>query len=574
MKTRISLLLTVLSFSVLAQTPAFDKNAELGRGINLGNMFEAPSEEAWGNPFKDEYMLTIASMGFDHVRIPIRWETEERSLAHSPYTIDDAFLQRIQHVVDLALKNKMHAIINMHHHEALFENPEEEKPRFLGMWEQLSSHFADYPDSLIFELLNEPHNNLSAEKWNVFLADALQTVRRTNPNRFILVGTAEYGGLDGLSKLQVPDDDRLILTLHYYNPFSFTHQGAEWVGPEADQWLGTEWHDTETERQKVQADFEAAIQFSATNNIPVHVGEFGAYNRADMASRVRWTTYLARYFESQNFSWAYWEFSAGFGIFRPATLTFRHELVDALLKNELPEPTPVNRKELFKTEFNQDGDLEGWKLYNNSGASSTGLVSQGELLLEISNAGTENWHIQLVLNDLVLEKGKTYEVQFKAKASDGRPVSIYTGMNQDPWTSYSGNSTFNMTTEFQTYSFSFQMQNDTDSKARLVLDLGDSSTNFILDEIGLYEISLGTDSSALKEKKSYFYPNPTNGILNFTKADSAGRTSIYNFSGQLMMQKVISTDLQIDLNELSHGRYLIRWPYKGTVLSGKLIKSN
>ncbi|MGQ7869863.1 cellulase family glycosylhydrolase [Sunxiuqinia sp. sy24] len=574
MKIRISLLLTALSLSVFAQTPAFNKNAELGRGINLGNMFEAPSEEAWGNPLKDYYTAIIAGKGFDHVRIPIRWEPEDRSMADSPYTIDETFLQRIQHVVDLAIENKMHAVVNMHHHEALFENPEEQKPRFLAMWSQIATYFADYSDSLVFEILNEPNGNLTAEKWNVFLADALQTIRRTNPSRFILIATAEYGGLGGLSKLQLPNDDRLILTIHYYNPFSFTHQGAEWIGPEADQWLETEWNDTEPERQMVQADFAPAIQFSKTNNIPIHVGEFGAYNRADMYSRVRWTTYLARYFESQNFSWAYWEFSAGFGIFRPLSNTFRHELIDALLHNELAEPTPVTRKALIKTDFEQDGDMGGWNLYNSSGASSSGSVSDGGLTLSITNTGTESWHIQLVLNNLNLENGKTYEVQLRAKGTDNRPISASTGMSQAPWNSYSGNYSFNMTTEFQTYSFSFQMQNDTDIKARLVLNLGYSDSEFILDEIAVYEISIGTESSALKEKKSFFYPNPTDGMINFSKADSTSQVLIYSLTGQLILQKEISADQQVDLNGLPKGRYLIRWPYKGTIQSSKLIKQN
>ncbi|MBN2163619.1 MAG: hypothetical protein JXR25_14870 [Pontiellaceae bacterium] len=46
MKRLIGLALMASTLSAFAQTPAFEKNAELGRGINLGNMFEAPSEAA------------------------------------------------------------------------------------------------------------------------------------------------------------------------------------------------------------------------------------------------------------------------------------------------------------------------------------------------------------------------------------------------------------------------------------------------------------------------------------------------------------------------------------------------
>ena len=120
----------VLFFFVLfignAQTrdAAFDMNLSLGRGINIGNSFEAPSEDAWGNPWKPEYFEIISDLGFDHVRLPIRWEPEERSMADSPYTISDVFLQRIKEVVDKALEQNLKIIINMHHHDEFFADPD------------------------------------------------------------------------------------------------------------------------------------------------------------------------------------------------------------------------------------------------------------------------------------------------------------------------------------------------------------------------------------------------------------------------------------------------------------------
>ncbi len=72
MKITVIIILFVLAKSVFSQSPAFEKNAELGRGINLVNMFETPSEKAWGNPFQGAYLKQIADLGFDHVLIPIR----------------------------------------------------------------------------------------------------------------------------------------------------------------------------------------------------------------------------------------------------------------------------------------------------------------------------------------------------------------------------------------------------------------------------------------------------------------------------------------------------------------------
>ena len=344
-KFTICFLLAAMVLSAQNREHAFEINDRLERGINYGNIFEAPTETEWGNPWKSEYAKIIADLGFSHVRIPIRWEPAARSSATTPYTINTVFLNRIKQAVDSALNNGLHAIINMHHHEALFANPDGQKARFLAQWKQISEFFKAYPDSLLFEILNEPNGNITADKWNVFLVDALAIIREDNPERIVLIGTPDWGGLGGLPYLQIPDDQNIILTVHYYNPFQFTHQGAEWSsGSEA--WMGTKWNDSDTEREVMQQEFAPLVAVSKQHNIPVHIGEFGAYSKADESSRKKWTTYLSRYMETLNWSWAYWEFSAGFGIYNPTTKKFNQFLVDALLHNEMPEPatyagTPV-----------------------------------------------------------------------------------------------------------------------------------------------------------------------------------------------------------------------------------------
>src|SRR5690606_10223336 len=164
----------------------------------------------------------------------------------------------------------------------LYEDPAGQKERFLSQWYQIADHFKDYPDLLLFEVMNEPQGNLTPELWNEYFADALAQIRKTNPTRVILMGVAEYGGLGGVSQLQLPDDEYIILSPHYYNPFNFTHQGADWVGPDADEWLGTKWYDTEAERATVINEFSYAQSFAETNHIPIHVGEFGALSTAEI----------------------------------------------------------------------------------------------------------------------------------------------------------------------------------------------------------------------------------------------------------------------------------------------------
>lgn len=561
------------AFQLAAQTPAFDKNRQLGRGINLGNMFEAPSETAWGNPFQDKYMSMIAGLGFDHIRIPIRWEPADRSIATAPYTISSSFRQRIKHVVDLARKNKLHAIINMHHHEALYEDPDGQKQRFLNMWDQLATYFGSYSDSLVFEILNEPHGNLSAVKWNQFASDALTVIRKTNPSRFVMIGTAEYGGLGGLSKLQLPGDNRLIVTVHYYNPFHFTHQGASWTGDEAKNWLGTKWQDTESERKTVQTEFAPLVEFSKDHNVPVHIGEFGAYSTADLQSRKRWTTYLARYFENIGFSWAYWEFSAGFGIYNRTNDSYIQELVDALLHNPMGDATPVNRTEIKKTLFDTNGSMEGWNLGNSSGASSTSKVENGQLSIQITNGGTSAWSVQLRLNNILLEKGKNYEVSFRAKSNGSRSVSTYIGMNRDPWSSYSGYSAFQLNEAFNEFTYSFQMQNDSDPQSRVVFDLGNSTQSFELDYLIVNEVSISTGIIDVKAAEPFFYPNPVKENI-YIRSNRNANISLFSLTGKLLLEKGVGSNPQINLGWLANGIYLITKKEDNSIQSDRLVKIN
>jgi len=304
----------------------------LGRGINIGNALEAPEEGAWGVRIENDYFTLIKNKHFDSVRIPIRWSAHAD--AKPPYTIHRAFFERVDEVVGQALANGLRIVIDIHHYEELVKEPAAHRDRFLALWEQIAIHYQNYPSSLYFELLNEPTGLLSAELWNTYLAEAIKVIRKTNPNRPIIVDTAEWGGLKALNKLILPDNDRnLIVTYHYYEPFHFTHQGTPWIGG-SSPWVGTTWIGTAHQQEKIEKDFDDAAQWAETNDRPLYMGEFGAYKEADERSRALWTEFVARSAEKQEISWAYWEFCAGFGIYDPQKGVWRTTLLEALIPPE------------------------------------------------------------------------------------------------------------------------------------------------------------------------------------------------------------------------------------------------
>jgi endoglucanase len=301
----------------------------LRRGVNLGNMLEAPSEGEWGLFVREEYFDLIQEAGFDFVRLPVRWNAHAEPEA--PYTIDPAFFDRVDTIVNWGLEHDLAIIVDFHHYEEIMWDPLSNKDRYLGIWKQVAEHYKDYPSNVLFELLNEPNDQLNASLWNQYLAEALTVVRETNPTRAVVIGPASWNAYDWVSTLDVPDDKHLIVTFHYYLPFQFTHQGAEWVQG-SDPWLGTTWDATDAEKAEISAHFASVAEWAQRHeNVRILLGEFGAYSKADMPSRIRWTEFVAREAERHGFAWAYWEFAAGFGIYDPDAKVWREDLLRALI---------------------------------------------------------------------------------------------------------------------------------------------------------------------------------------------------------------------------------------------------
>ena len=137
-----------------------------------------------------------------------------------------------------------------------------------------------------------------------------------------------WNNADALASLKLPNDANLIVTVHNYSPFNFTHQGANWVTPMLP--LGVTCCNAQ-QQAELAAPLEIARKWSAANAYPVFLGEFGAYEAGDMTSRVRFTRLMRDAAESRGITWAYWEMAAGFGVYDPAAHTFRVQLRDALL---------------------------------------------------------------------------------------------------------------------------------------------------------------------------------------------------------------------------------------------------
>lgn len=310
---------------------AFDQEKRIGRGLNLGNALEAPVEGEWGVTLEEGDFVRIAEAGFDSVRVPIRWSAHT---GEGPaYEIDTEFMERIDWVVDQALANDLVVILNIHHFNELIEEPEDNRTKLLAIWSQVAEHFQDRPDAVMFELLNEPNGSMANLYWNQYVAELVPLIRQSNPKRTIIVGPGDWNSPRALPNLLLPEDDRnLIVTFHFYDPFGFTHQGAEWVSPTPE--LNVIWAGDEDDQRTIHAAFKLANQWAVKNRRPLYLGEFGAYSKAEMDSRSRWTAFVVETAHEFEISWTYWEYCSGFGVYDKDKAQWNTPLLDALIQEE------------------------------------------------------------------------------------------------------------------------------------------------------------------------------------------------------------------------------------------------
>lgn len=342
-------------------TPAHEAIMHFMRGVNLANALEAPPGEDWGAHYTNADFDAIAAQGFDHVRIPAAWHYHTGPAPD--YAISNAFFAKVDALVTNALARDLHAIVNIHHFHDFTSDPERWAPKFYALWEQIAAHYRDTPDTLAFELLNEPTDAATTEVMNPIYAQTIARIRPLAPDRPIFVGPGDYNRIAELEHLILPaSESNLIVTVHDYEPFYFTHQGAHWTLPDTattgivypgpppepviphpdaasnpgvadwfERYNRLETGINPCSRDAWRDALAYARAWSDWYGRPVHVGEWGCYRHIDPESRRRFHRQKREDLDAHRLPWAIWDWKAEFRYWDPEAGIPKPGLREAIL---------------------------------------------------------------------------------------------------------------------------------------------------------------------------------------------------------------------------------------------------
>ncbi|MDE7302153.1 MAG: cellulase family glycosylhydrolase [Oscillospiraceae bacterium] len=277
--------------------------SKLKVGWNLGNALDATggsgvsSETSWGNvKTTKELINAVKKAGFNTVRIPVSWGKH----IDSNGKIDEAWLDRVQEVVDYAYDNNMYVILNVHHDNNAFplddKNEAAVTKKYKNLWKQIAARFKDYDEKLIFEGRNEPRTEGSAKEWtggtkaewevmNRMYKVFVDTVRESggnNKTRFLMVApyAATSTSYQAMTALEIPDD-RTIVEVHVYNPNNLALNGnLSYNTFDADGQKELDWV------------FDNINKAYISKGIPVIIDECGYTNKGNTDERIKAYKYM------------------------------------------------------------------------------------------------------------------------------------------------------------------------------------------------------------------------------------------------------------------------------------------
>jgi licheninase len=319
--------------------------AQLDRGYNLTNWLEEGRFQSF--EFDEAYVEKLSNAGFKALRLPIdldQYVTEASGTGDEvTLTLHDDLWTILDSFDEWTEAYGLSFTIDYHQYDKSFAfSNTAGVDQAVALWRAVAEHFKDSPrDDIYFELLNEPELStgasaiLPATSWTPVAQRMIDAIRSEDTTHTIIFGDVNWYGIDQLSVRTPFEDDNIVYSFHSYEPFIFTHQGADWAQSSTthdvpfpytpERWseyssdLGLtsaqpSWIWNQFQTYNVNGTAPAlynrvakAKAWAVEHQVPIICNEFGVYERTSLLEdRVAYYNALIGTFNELEIPWQIW----------------------------------------------------------------------------------------------------------------------------------------------------------------------------------------------------------------------------------------------------------------------------
>lgn len=323
-------------------TPVSKNKLPKWKGFNLLDFF-SPDANSSRKKTEEEHLKWMSDWGFDFIRLPMAYPAYlkfDRSKNITPreiYQIDEQAVDRIDSLVSLAHKYKLHVSLNLHRApgycvNAGFHEPynlwkdQEALDAFCFHWNMWAERYKNVSSNLIsFDLLNEPslrqdmndqlskRSSVPGAVYRKLVIGASEAIRKENPDHLIIADGNDVG-----SKV-IPEitDLNIGQSCRGYHPGTISHYRAPWAHKDPEHLPEPKWPgqvgDQYLSREMLDKYYKPWIDL-VKQGVGVHCGECGCWNKTPHAVFLAWFEDVLAILTSNGIGFSLWEFAGDFGV--------------------------------------------------------------------------------------------------------------------------------------------------------------------------------------------------------------------------------------------------------------------